>query len=517
MAQILTQVKLGTVLNIDLVEALNIGVDTIDGKLFQAGDRILVKAQTNRTENGIYVVGSDGLLARSSDFANGSTQTPSTIIFIQQGDQLADTGWVLSTDSSTNTITVGSSEIEFIRFSLNLNILGADLPSSIVLRSEKGYPLTITELDNNFKYLAVSLTQKLNIADFTQKAICDRINSVDYSISAINANNLRGFYPTTEVINETSTIALRSATGNISSTTFTGDLIGNADTADFATLAQTAHALDNINPVQFGGTGASTPAGARANLGAVNIAGDTLTGKLTLVPSSAGSASLNVPAGSGTPNALSDGDIWSSATQMFYRASGNTYTFAPLQSPVFTGTPIAPTPEQNSNSGSIATTQFVQGHVATLNNSIALKANINSATLTGEPRSTTPPIADNSTRIATTAYTTSKISNILTDYLTAAQVNSAIALALTNYYTKAQTDALLANALTNYYTKPQIDTKFTDYYTKNETDNRISNAVAPKANTSYVDGLQDKWGSSRKFVQSTEPTGAVNGDFWFKV
>lgn len=427
MPQILAQAKLGTLTNLDLSSPLIIGVDNIDGKIVYANDRILVKAQTNKVENGIYNIGSDGILVRSSDFATGSSQIPSTVILIQEGLELADTGWVLSTDSGNSTVIVGSAEIEFSRFSLNQNILGIDLPSSIVLRSEKGYPLTIAELDNNFKYLSVSLTQKLNIVDFTQKTICDRINSVDYSISAINANNLRGFYPSTEVIEDTSTIALRTTAGNITSTTFTGDLIGNADTADFATMAQTAHALDAINPVLFGGTGASTAAGARLNLGAVNIAGDTLTGKLTLAPSSTANASLNIPAGSGTPNTLFDGDIWTSPTQMFYRASGNTYTFASLQSPAFVGTPTAPTPDQNSNSNAISTTQYVQGHVATLNSAINLKSNINSPTFTGDPRAPTPSTNDNDTSIATTAFVVNKL-----------------AATLPSYYTKPETDNLLS-------------------------------------------------------------------------
>ena len=45
----------------------------------------------------------------------------------------------------------------------------------------------------------------------------------------------------------------------------------------------------------------------------------------------------------------------------------------------------------------------------------------------------------------------------------------------------------------------------------------IDNKISSKANTAYVDGLQNKWGTSRKYVQSTQPTDAVDGDFWFKI
>jgi len=82
-----------------------------------------------------------------------------------------------------------------------------------------------------------------------------------------------------------------------------------------------------------------------------------------------------------------------------------------------------------------------------------LKANIASPTFTGTPAAPTPASNDNSTRIATTSYTVSYVTS----------------------------------ALGNYYNKTTIDS------------------------------LQTKWGTSQKFVQSTEPTSAVNGDFWFKI
>lgn len=427
MATILTQVKLATAFNFDLADALTVGVSTIDGKLVYANDRILVKSQTDRKENGIYAVNSSGYLVRATDFAVGASITPSTAIFVQEGDQFADTGWVVSTDSSTNTLTVGTTEIEFVRFSLNLNILGADLPSSIVLRSEKGYPLTITELDNNFKYLSVSLTQKLNIADFTQTAICDRINSVSYEVSNLNANKLHGFIPSSEVIADTQTIALRTSNGNLTSTTFTGDLIGNAETADFADIAQVAHQLDQINPVLYGGTGASTAAGARANLNVVNRAGDSMTGKLSLASATADFATLNIPAQSASISAPQDGDVWGSAVSLFYRKSGVTYTVAPLESPTFTGTPSAPTPTKASNSGAVATTNYVQQHVVDLNAAINLRATIDSPTLTGNPKSVTPATDDNDTSIATTAFVVNKINTITPNYYTRTQVDTAIA------------------------------------------------------------------------------------------
>lgn len=425
MATILTQVKLATSVNIDLTDVLTVGISTIDGKTVYANDRILVKAQTDKTQNGIYVVGSDGILTRATDFANGASITPTTAVFVQQGDQFADSGWIVSTDSQTN-LTIGSDQIEFSRFSINQSLVGVDLPSSIVLRSEKGYPLTITELDNNFKYLAISLTQKLNIADFTQSAISDRLNSVSYEVSNIDANKLHGFIPTTEVLENSPSIALRNESGNLNAVTFTGDLIGNADTASFANVADTAHYLDRVNPIAYGGTGASTSAGARANLDVVAKEGDTMRGKLTLAAASASQASLNIPSIVSAIASPEDGDIWGNTTSLFYYRSGVTRTFAPLESPSFSGAPLAPTPDKISNSGSIATTAFVQSHVTDLNAAIALKSNIESPTFTGNPKAPTPDTADNDTSIATTAYVVNKINSITPSYYTRSQVDAAV-------------------------------------------------------------------------------------------
>lgn len=67
---------------------------------------------------------------------------------------------------------------------------------------------------------------------------------------------------------------------------------------------------------------------------------------------------------------------------------------APLASPVFTGTPTAPTPSFGDNSTNIATTAFVTANAATLA----------SPAFTGTPTSTTAAQDANTVQIATTAF-----------------------------------------------------------------------------------------------------------------
>jgi phage-related tail fiber protein len=72
------------------------GLLTIDGVTLTAGDRVLVKNQTDPTENGIYVADA-GAWSRSDDqdgtpLANVSS---GNFTFVEQGTLNSGTGWVL--------------------------------------------------------------------------------------------------------------------------------------------------------------------------------------------------------------------------------------------------------------------------------------------------------------------------------------------------------------------------------------------------------------------------------------
>ena len=65
---------------------------TIDGISIIAGDRVLVKSQTDARENGIYVCAA-GSWARAGDM-NVSAEFPSAAVFVQEGTDNADLGFV---------------------------------------------------------------------------------------------------------------------------------------------------------------------------------------------------------------------------------------------------------------------------------------------------------------------------------------------------------------------------------------------------------------------------------------
>lgn len=94
----------------------------IDGVTLAAGQRVLVKNQTDAKQNGIYVVTKIGsgteafVLTRASDFDNsveGSVQG-GAYCFIQEGTVNADCGYVCSTDGA---IALGTSNVAFVQFS----------------------------------------------------------------------------------------------------------------------------------------------------------------------------------------------------------------------------------------------------------------------------------------------------------------------------------------------------------------------------------------------------------------
>ncbi|EGZ5232776.1 phage tail protein [Escherichia coli] len=133
---------------------------------------------------------------------------------------------------------------------------------------------------------------------------------------------------------------------------------------------------------------------------------------------------------------------------------------APLASPVFTGTPTAPTASQGTNSTQIANTAFVKAAITalingapgtldtlkeiaaainndpnfstTINNALALKAPLASPALTGVPTAPTAAQGTNNTQIATTAYVRAAISALVGSSPEALDTLNELAAALGN-------------------------------------------------------------------------------------
>lgn len=135
-----------------------------------------------------------------------------------------------------------------------------------------------------------------------------------------------------------------------------------------------------------------------ANTGAATLnltLGSTSTGAKAIVTGNNSALVSGTIPGAGYPITLS----YSSTFDAWVITDGNVdlSTYAPINSPTFTGTPTAPTPTINDNTTKLATTAYVQ-------NNLANYAPLYNPALTGTPTAPTATAGTNSTQIATTAF-----------------------------------------------------------------------------------------------------------------
>lgn len=121
--------------SVRLATTLNLGADYVSGTLTNnntaaplvidgiptaIGDRVLVRNQVDAKQNGIYVVYVVGTasiawaLTRAEDFNASSDIAPGAFTFVEEGNTLADTGWVLSSDGA---LTLDTSNLTWVQFS----------------------------------------------------------------------------------------------------------------------------------------------------------------------------------------------------------------------------------------------------------------------------------------------------------------------------------------------------------------------------------------------------------------
>lgn len=78
------------------------GLLTIDGVTLVAGDRVLLTAQTDPIDNGVYVA-AEGAWSRSADVANGDTLLSGTDIYIEEGTEHANHVQALTAEAVVGT------------------------------------------------------------------------------------------------------------------------------------------------------------------------------------------------------------------------------------------------------------------------------------------------------------------------------------------------------------------------------------------------------------------------------
>ena len=102
--------RVSTTGNIDLTADLQNG-DTLDGVTLSTGDKVLVKDQTNATQNGIYDVVASGTATRNTDY-DTVAELAGQLVIVQEGTVGADRIFLCTTDNSGS---IGSTDITFTR------------------------------------------------------------------------------------------------------------------------------------------------------------------------------------------------------------------------------------------------------------------------------------------------------------------------------------------------------------------------------------------------------------------
>jgi len=136
--------------------------------------------------------------------------------------------------------------------------------ASLTLRSIKGSPLTLAEVDTNFTELNTELGTKLTATSYNAADVLSKLLTVDGASSGLDADLVDGLNPSTS--NVGNSLVSRNSSGNFSAGTITATLTGNV------TGNLTGNVTGNLTGNVTGNTSGS--AGTLANARTISITGD---------------------------------------------------------------------------------------------------------------------------------------------------------------------------------------------------------------------------------------------------
>lgn len=189
------------------------GLQTIDGVAVAVADRVLVRAQTNAAENGIYEAAT-GAWSRTAD-ANTGVKLASASVFVQQGTTYQDVAWVQTADN----ITLGTTPLAWVQFSTaGGGVAGNGITISGTTISVNPAPrLTFTGVQLDLTNTGVT-PSTYGSASSVPALTVDAYGRITTGASAISITSA----------NTVSTVVSRDGSGNFSAGTITGSLTGSA-------------------------------------------------------------------------------------------------------------------------------------------------------------------------------------------------------------------------------------------------------------------------------------------------
>jgi predicted phage-related endonuclease len=264
------------------------GALIVDGKSVVVNDRILVRLQTNKAENGDYTVQQTGdavtpFILKRVETVDESHEIPSSFFYVADGDTLEGTGWTLVVDDPI-TFAIGVDDIVVNQFSGQGNIIAGNgltltgnvvdintaNPSRIVVNADNidlattgvtpgtytkvtvdgygrisgavnpttlaGYGIADGQLLNaNLTSLSAVTATGILVRDTTNEIVTKAItvNGIGLGVTNGTGANAGNIEITSNATSEptASTVVSRDVTGNFSANVITASLNGNANTA----------------------------------------------------------------------------------------------------------------------------------------------------------------------------------------------------------------------------------------------------------------------------------------------
>ena len=329
---------------------------SIDGVTLTDQMRVLVKNQTTTSQNGIYVyVASTTELVRSDDFNSSAEIQGGDFVFVTGGNTYESTGWV-QTESVT---TLGTDPIIWDQFSgagtylagVGLELDGTTFNNLGVL-SLTG-TLDEVEVSASSGNIVVGLPSTIsssttgNSATSTKLTTARAIALTGDVTGTVNFDGSASAGIASTLANTAVTPASYGSASAVS--TFTVDSKGRLTAAGNTNIAIAQSAVTNLTSDLSEKANLVSPTFTTPNIG---VATGTSFNSITGLSSSNPAMNGTVAVGTGTTAARAD-HVHASDTSR-----------APLASPTFTGTPLAPTAESGTNTTQIATTAYVQGELS---------------------------------------------------------------------------------------------------------------------------------------------------------
>jgi hypothetical protein len=121
--QIKDACQVATTENVNIQTALQPG-EVIDEYTLLVGDRVLVWKQTNKVQNGIYVVPAPGAIVQRSPDMNLNSSGVRVYVFVYEGNENGYVAFICNNEITTpDTAIVGTNEINFVYFYGNTKVI----------------------------------------------------------------------------------------------------------------------------------------------------------------------------------------------------------------------------------------------------------------------------------------------------------------------------------------------------------------------------------------------------------